>query len=113
MKLPARTAVITGGAKGIGLAVAERLGRDGAHIALLDMNPADLEAAGRRLGDAGITVRTYVTDVSDEAEVIRAMDGVVADFGRLDVLVNNAGILRDALLVKVKDGQVVDRMSLA
>ncbi len=113
MKLEGRTAVITGGGKGIGLAIATRLGCDGAHIALFDVNRADLESARNQLMASGVAVRTYLVDVSDEDQVIRGMDQVVADFGRLDILVNNAGILRDALLVKVKDGQVVDRMSLA
>lgn len=113
MKLEGRTAVITGGGKGIGLAIATRFGCDGAHIALFDVNPAELESARQRLAAAGVTVRTYEMDVSEEEQVVRGMDRVVADFGRLDVLVNNAGILRDALLVKMKDGQVVDRMSMA
>jgi len=57
-------------------------------------------------------VRVYTTNVAREEQVAAAIDGVTADFGRLDVLVNNAGIIKDALLVKVKDGAVAGRMTL-
>src|SRR5213080_2398118 len=62
--------------------------------------------------EAGVTARRYVVNAADENSVIGALDQVTADFGRLDGLINNAGIVRDALLVKVKDGQVVGKMTL-
>src|SRR5262249_47570231 len=104
MKLPGKTVVITGAGRGIGRALAERLGRDGGHIAVLDVNAGDLRATRQALEGAGIVARDYTVDVATEAAVVDAMDAVVRDFGRLDVLVNNAGIIRDALLVKAKDG---------
>jgi 3-oxoacyl-[acyl-carrier protein] reductase len=113
MKLPGKTVVITGAGRGIGRALAERLGRDGGHIALLDVNTEDLRATRQALEGMGIVARDYTVDVATEAAVIEAMDAVVRDFGRLDVLVNNAGIIRDALLVKAKEGVIAGKMSLA
>ena len=105
--------MITGAGRGIGRALAERLGRDGGHIALLDVNAEDLRATRQALEAAGIVARDYTVDVATEAAVIQAMDAVVRDFGRLDVLVNNAGIIRDALLIKAKEGVIAGKMSLA
>jgi 3-oxoacyl-[acyl-carrier protein] reductase len=113
MQLTHKTVVVTGGGRGIGRAVAERFGRDGAHVALLDVNAADLETTRSALEAAGVVARSYEVDVAAEEQVVATMDRIVGDFGRLDVMVNNAGILRDALLVKVKDGAVVGKMSLA
>jgi 3-oxoacyl-[acyl-carrier protein] reductase len=113
MDVSGKTVVITGAGRGIGLALAERLGRDGGHIALLDVNPADLVAARATLNGLGVTARDYTVDVTSEAQVTAAMDAIVRDFGRLDVLINNAGIIKDALLVKAKEGEFAGKMSLA
>jgi 3-oxoacyl-[acyl-carrier protein] reductase len=112
MDIRDKTVVVTGGGRGIGRAIALRLAQQGANLALFDVNPADLEATAALCAAASVQARSYVVNVADEAEVGAAMDRVAADFGRLDGLVNNAGILRDALLVKVKDGVVVGRMSM-
>jgi 3-oxoacyl-[acyl-carrier protein] reductase len=113
MKLSGKTVVITGAGRGIGRALAERLGRDGGHIALLDVSAEDLRATRQALEGEGIVARDYTVDVATEVAVIEAMDAVVRDFGRLDVLVNNAGITRDALLVKAKNGVIAGKMSVA
>jgi 3-oxoacyl-[acyl-carrier protein] reductase len=113
MQLANKTVAITGGGRGIGRALAERFGREGARVALLDVNAADLETTRSALEAAGVVARSYQVNVAVEEEVIAAMDRIVADFGGLDVMVNNAGILRDALLVKVKEGAIVGKMSLA
>jgi 3-oxoacyl-[acyl-carrier protein] reductase len=113
MQVTGKTVVVTGGGRGIGRAVAERFGRDGASVALLDVNADDLAQARAALEAAGVVARSYEVNVAVEEQVIATMDRIVSDFGRLDVMVNNAGILRDALLVKVKDGAVVGKMSLA
>jgi 3-oxoacyl-[acyl-carrier protein] reductase len=112
MDIRNKTVVVTGGGRGIGRAIALRLAQQGANLALFDVNPADLEATAALCAAASVQARSYVVNVADEAEVGAAMDRVAAEFGRLDGLVNNAGILRDALLVKVKDGVVVGRMSM-
>ena len=113
MELQGKTVLITGAARGIGRALAERFGCDGGHIALLDVNADDLRATRTALEDRGITARDYTVDVTSEDQVSAAMEAVAGDFGRLDVLINNAGIIRDALLVKAKDGQIAGKMSLA
>ncbi len=113
MQVKDKTIVVTGGGRGIGRAVAERLGREGARIALLDVNAADLAQTRLALEAAGVVARGYEMNVAAEEDVVATLDRVVADFGSLDVMVNNAGILRDALLVKVKDGAVAGKMSLA
>jgi len=113
MQLTKKTVVITGGGRGIGRALAERFGRDGARVALLDVNTVDLDVTRSALESAGVMAKSYAVNVAVEEEVVGAMDRIVSDFGSLDVIVNNAGILRDAMLVKVKDGQIVGKMSLA
>lgn len=113
MQVTHKTVAITGGGRGIGRALAERFGRDGAQVALLDVNAADLETTRSALEVAGVVARSYQVNVAIEEEVVAAMDRIVADFGGVDVMVNNAGILRDALLVKAKDGAIVGKMSLA
>ena len=112
MKIKDKTIVITGAGRGIGRALALRFAGQGAHIALLDMNATDLAAAAQKCADLGVRAKAYTVDVSREADVAAALDAVVSDFGSLDVIINNAGIVKDALLIKVKDGEVVAKMSL-
>jgi 3-oxoacyl-[acyl-carrier protein] reductase len=113
MDLNGKTVAVTGGARGIGRAIAQAFADRGARIALLDLNDADLATARAEISTGGADVSTHTLNVAKEEDVIRAFDEVVARHGRLDVVVNNAGIIRDALLVKVKDGAVVSKMSLA
>jgi 3-oxoacyl-[acyl-carrier protein] reductase len=112
MKIKDKTIVITGAGRGIGRALALRFAAQGAHIALLDLNAADLAAATAQCVELGVRAMAYTVDVSREADVAAALDAVVRDFGSLDVIINNAGIVKDALLIKVKDGEVVGKMSL-
>jgi 3-oxoacyl-[acyl-carrier protein] reductase len=110
--IPSKTVVVTGAGRGIGRAIALQLARHGADIALFDLNTADLDESHALCAAESVRSRIYRVNVADEGEVSTAMTQVVKDFGRLDGLVNNAGIVRDGLLVKVKDGAVVGRMSL-
>jgi 3-oxoacyl-[acyl-carrier protein] reductase len=112
MELRKKTVVVTGGGRGIGRAIALQLARHGADIALFDRNQADLDEAAALCAAESVQARSYHVNVADESEVCAAMTKVGAEFGRLDGLVNNAGIVRDGMLVKVKDGAVVGRMSL-
>src|SRR5271169_5314532 len=112
MELRNKTVVVTGAGRGIGRAIALQLARHGADIALFDRNQADLDEATALCAAESVQARSYCVNVADEDEVSAAMTRVGAQFGRLDGLINNAGIVRDGLLVKVKDGAVVGRMSL-
>jgi 3-oxoacyl-[acyl-carrier protein] reductase len=99
--VPQRTAIVTGGARGIGAAVSRRLAADGYQVAVLDLDEsacAETVAAVEELGSKAIAVGA---DVADEAAVQGAVDRVAADLGAPTVLVNNAGITRDNLLVKM------------
>ena len=102
--LDGRTAVITGGAQGIGFAIAERFVAEGARVVLGDLDAAATEAAVAKLGgnDVARAVRCDVTKADDvEALVAAAVDG----FGGIDVMVNNAGITRDATMRKMTEDQ--------
>lgn len=101
--LAGRVAFITGGARGIGRAIAERLARAGAGIALGDIAREDAEAAAKEIGSAfGVKAQAYGLDVSSPADVEKVFEAVKKDWGRLDILVNNAGITRDGLLIRMK-----------
>ena len=112
MDIHGKTVVITGAGGGIGRALASDFASCGADLALLDVHRENLHETAAACAGHGITARCYVASTSDETEVIRAFDRVVADFGRLDGLINNAGIVRDAMLIKVRDGEIVGKMTL-
>jgi 2,3-dihydroxy-2,3-dihydro-p-cumate dehydrogenase len=91
-KLKDNVAVVTGAARGIGLAIAERLARDGAKLVVADMDEAELKKAARHLGtEFGAVVVSHAGDLSSENVAKATIDLAVDRFGRLDVLVNNAG----------------------
>lgn len=112
MQLEGKLVTITGSGRGIGRAMAVGFARKGANIALLDLNAADLETTRALCAAEGVQAQDYLCNVTDEAALSTTLDAIVERFGRLDVMINNAGITRDALLVKAKDGQVVSKMSL-
>lgn len=112
MQLEGKLVVITGSGRGIGRAMALAFAQKRAHLALLDLNSTDLEQTRELCEAQGVRARPYLCNVADEDQVGNVLDAVVQDFGRLDVMINNAGITKDALLVKVQDGAVVGKMSL-
>ncbi len=110
MRLKDRVALITGGAAGIGKATAKRFVEEGAKVVICDVNQEAGQATAQELG---ADVAFYQVDVADRRAVQEWVEEVVDKVGRVDVLVNNAGILRDNQLVKVKDGELVKQMSEA
>jgi 3-oxoacyl-[acyl-carrier protein] reductase len=100
---PAEVAIVTGGAKGIGLGIAAALARHGRRIAIFDFDRAALDDAASTLAAAGAEVIGLPVDVTDGESVNRAVEAVVERFGRIDVLVNNAGIVRDKRITKMSD----------
>ncbi len=113
MKLQDSVIAITGGGQGLGRAMAVFLSAKGARLALIDMLPEKLEESVQACKDAGGDAKAYICNVADEDNVVQTFTAIGNDFGRLDGLINNAGILRDGLMVKVKEGEIVKRMSLA
>jgi NAD(P)-dependent dehydrogenase (short-subunit alcohol dehydrogenase family) len=89
MSLAGKTALVTGAARGIGLAIASRLSADGARVAVIDIEREAAEAAARKVGGGAIAI---AADVTRTADVDGAVARVVETWGRLDILVNNAGI---------------------
>ncbi|MBE8168454.1 MAG: SDR family oxidoreductase [Shewanella sp.] len=110
MDLKDKVVVITGGAGGLGLAMAHKFAEAGAKLALIDVDQDKLEKACADLGEA--TVQGYALDITDEEDVVAGFNYILEDLGQVNVLVNNAGILRDGMLIKAKEGKVTDRMSL-
>jgi 3-oxoacyl-[acyl-carrier protein] reductase len=104
---------ITGAGGGLGAAMARRFATRGARLALLDFRADMLDGLVAELGLDANDVLALPCDVSDETAVDDAFARIAAHFGGLDVLVNNAGITRDALTLKFRDGELVSRMSLA
>ncbi|NYT25174.1 SDR family oxidoreductase [Alcaligenaceae bacterium] len=87
-----RTALVTGARRGIGFSIAERLHKDGANVVLLDIDPAETQAAAMKLGSEEGRVMALAADVSDRQAVDEAVRQIMARFGGIDILVNNAGI---------------------
>lgn len=111
MDLTDKVVVITGGAGGLGLAMAHNFAQAGAKLALIDVDQEKLERACADLGSS-TEVQGYALDITDEEDVVAGFAYILEDFGKINVLVNNAGILRDGMLVKAKEGKVTERMSL-
>jgi 3-oxoacyl-[acyl-carrier protein] reductase len=102
--LAGRTAIVTGGAQGLGLAIAKRFAVEGAQVVLGDLNLAATEAAAAGIGGPEVAA-AVACDVTSAADVDRLVDAAVQRFGGLDIMVNNAGITRDATMRKMTEEQ--------
>ncbi|GAB3331063.1 3-oxoacyl-[acyl-carrier-protein] reductase [Marivirga atlantica] len=102
--LEGKTALITGASKGIGKAIAETYAKQGANIAFTYLSSVEKgEALEKELSASGVKVKGYRSDASDFAAAEELINNVVADFGSLDILINNAGITKDNLLMRMNE----------
>jgi 3-oxoacyl-[acyl-carrier protein] reductase len=106
MRLKDKVALVTGGAGGIGRATALRFAKEGACIVVTDMDEAGLNETAKMVNDSGGKAVAVAGSVTNRADVQKVVDAAVSNFKRLDILINNAGINKDALAVRVKDGDV-------
>ena len=103
MRLKEKVALVTGGASGIGAAVAGRFAEEGALIAIGDVNPQGAEEVAGEIRKRGGKAVFYQLDVRKRDEVNKTIDQVVQEFGRLDILINNAGVTRDNLAARMSE----------
>jgi 3-oxoacyl-[acyl-carrier protein] reductase len=114
MSLPGlrgKRVIITGGAAGIGRATVLRFSQEGPRIAVWDVNEQQGAALAKEILASGTEARFAKVDVTDKQQVDTAITSIASAWGGIDVLVNNAGITRDAQLVKMKDGSIVGTMT--
>lgn len=98
-----KVSLITGASQGIGEAIAEELGREGATVILVDVQKEKLAQVADRLSGQGIKAIAYEADVTDSDRVVQLTEEVIKSLGRVDHLINNAGITRDSLLLRMKE----------
>lgn len=104
--LEGKVAVITGAARGIGKAIAIEFAKQGANVAFTDLKlDENTEALEKELEAFGVKAKGYASDASNFADAQKVMDEIVADFERVDALINNAGITRDTLLMRMTEDQ--------
>jgi NAD(P)-dependent dehydrogenase (short-subunit alcohol dehydrogenase family) len=101
--LEQRSALVTGAASGIGRAIAETLSEAGAAVTLVDLDEPNARAAARTIQARGARAHVVIGDVSQAADCRRAVDAAIAQFGRLDIVVNNAGIIRRATVLDLDE----------
>ncbi len=104
--LEGKTAVITGGSRGIGKGIALRFAAEGANIAITNIiDNQEFADAVQEIAALGVKAKGYVSDASVYADAENVIDEIVRDFGNIDILVNNAGITRDTLLMRMTEEQ--------
>jgi len=102
MPLAGRIALVTGASQGIGRACALQLAKEGAAVALVARNQEKLEQVKQEIAAAGGQAHVFVADLAEEEQVKTAFKAALAQFGKLEILVNNAGVTRDQLVMRMK-----------
>ena len=102
-KLKGRVAIVTGGARGIGKAISERLGAEGASLAIVDIMKESAEETAAELRGKGMTAVAFGADVSKPKDADATVQAVLDELGSVDILVNNAGITRDTLMMRMSE----------
>ena len=101
-----KVALITGGSRGIGAAIVQRFAEEGANVAFTYVSSADkANAVAEEAAKAGTTVKAYKSDASSFEQAEELTKAVLADFGKVDILINNAGITRDTLMLRMSEEQ--------
>ena len=103
MELQNKVALVTGGAQGIGKTISEELVRNGAHVVLGDVNREGAQATAEAINNNGGSASAVKIDVSNAAEVKQVFDSILKDKKPVDILINNAGITRDGLMIRMKE----------
>jgi 3-oxoacyl-[acyl-carrier protein] reductase len=103
MDLKGQVVMVTGGARGIGKAIAGKFAAKGADLVIADVSLQSAEETAKEMSQQNVRARAVSMDVAKSADVTRVFDEVMKEFGRIDVLVNNAGITKDSLLLRMKE----------
>jgi len=111
MRFKDKVVIVTGGANGIGRSVAEQFAREGARVAIWDLADEVGEKLTADINDRNEIALYRHVNVTQSQDVDAAVEELVEEWGKIDILINNAGILRDGQLVKIKDGELLKRMS--
>ena len=112
LSLQGRVVVVTGAGRGIGAATARMVARAGAHVALLDRDAAGVTHTAEQIGLDGGEALPFTNDITDSFAIERTFDGVVEEWGRLDVLVNNAGALSQSPLEELTDEEFQETLDV-
>jgi 3-oxoacyl-[acyl-carrier protein] reductase len=103
MKLQDKVAIVTGGAQGIGKAIAKHLAEEGATVAIIDLKEEVAQATANELSESGLKAAAFGANVANGEDVAAVVKQVASDLGGVDILVNNAGITRDGLIMRMKE----------
>ncbi len=102
-KLDGKVAVVTGGARGIGKSICERLAEEGASLAIVDILLEVAEETAAEFKKAGVEAQAFAANVADSEDVNKTVKDIVEKMGRVDILVNNAGVTRDTLIMRMSE----------